>query len=460
MYFKIQVFLFSILLILGACTKEKAAPNFIIVFTDDQRFDALGTLPNPDILTPLLDSLSKTGVNFKNAFVTLSICSPSRAALLTGRYGLANGVVTYGNVNYDQDEKTFANYFKQNGYETGLVGKWHLRNSPESAGFDYASYFFSNGPWYDRRVIEQGDTTKAKGFIEDYNARKVVQFLEQRQEDKPFLLFLNPQLPHLDHKHEWDVQEETVAKYSGMDINPPENWKDDLSGKPPYLQSGRHRQLAMKYGYQNRDTLISKIKRYYSAITEMDASLGRVFRYVRQNSLDENTYILVMGDNGWFIGDHLFTSKVLAYEESIRVPFFVTGPGIVPGENHELVLNIDLMPTLLELADIEIPDNLHGESMVPLLKNQEEPDWRDRFYYEAPEPQLGSWPLYAVRSKRYKYIRTYDINNRDSVVFEELYDLENDPYELTNRIDDPGLREKAEELSGDVDSLRNRFVDE
>lgn len=135
----------------------------------------------------------------------------------------------------------------------------------------------------------------------------------------------------------------------------------------------------------------------------------------------------------------------------------MTGPGIAPGENHELVLNIDVMPTLLELANIEIPDNLHGESLVPLLENKENIDWRDRFYYEAPEPQLGSWPLYAVRTQRYKYIRTYDINNRDSVVFEELFDLENDPYELTNMIDDPGLQEKAEELSDDLDSLRNNF---
>lgn len=454
---KLSVLVLVVLCVFNACSIKEEEPNFIIIFTDDQRYDALGSRPNPDILTPSLDSLSRTGINFKNAFVTLSICSPSRAALLTGRYGLANGVVTYGNVSLDQNEKTFAGYFQQNGYETGLVGKWHLRDSPESTGFDYASYFFSNGPWYNRQVIEQKDTTKAEGFIEDYNARKGIQFLEQRQQDKPFLLFLNPQLPHLDHNHEWDVGEETVAKYSGMDINPPENWNDDLSGKPPYLQTGRHRQLAREYGYQNRDTLISKIKRYYSAITEMDASLSRVFRYVRQNNLDENTYIIVMGDNGWFIGDHLFTSKVLAYEESIRVPFFMTGPGIEPGENHELVLNIDVMPTLLELANIEIPGNLHGESMVPLLKDNEYPGWRDRFYYEAPEPQLGSWPLYAVRSQRFKYIRTYDINNRDSVVYEELYDLENDPFELTNIIDNPDFQIKVEELSEDLDSLRNNF---
>ena len=457
MYIKIIVFSLAVLPIISTCSKKESLPNYIIVFTDDQRSDALGTRPNKDIITPNLDSLSKTGVNFKNAFVTLSICSPSRAALLTGRYGLANGVVTYGNVSYDKKLKTFANYLQENGYVTGLVGKWHLKNSPEAAGFDYASFFFSNGPWYNRQVIEGGDTTKAEGFIEDYNARKAVQFLDQRPEDKPFLLFLNPQLPHLDHNHEWDVQEETIKKYSGMDINPPENWKDDLSGKPPYLQTERHRQLAIEYGYQNKDTLISQIKRYYSAITEMDAALGKVFQYVRQNKLDENTYLIVMGDNGWFIGDHLFTSKVLAYEESIRVPFFMSGPGIEPGENHELVLNIDVMPTLLELANIEIPDNLHGESIVPLLEGKENVDWRDRYYYEAPEPQLGSWPLYAVRTHRFKYIRTYDINNRDSVVFEELYDLENDPYELSNIIDKPDFREKADELSNDLDSLRNYY---
>lgn len=460
MYFIIQkqiIFLLSVLFLLGACSKRDKSPNFIIVFTDDQRFDALGANSNPNILTPSLDSLSRAGLNFKNAFVTLSICSPSRAALLTGRYGIANGVTTFGNVSMDEEEKTFANYLQAAGYEAALVGKWHLKNSPDSAGFDFAHYFFSNGPWYNRKVFEQGEEEIANGFIEDYNANQAIQFLKKREKDSPFLLFLNPQLPHLDHNHEWDVYEETVEKYRNTKITPPENWKDDLSEKPSYLKTGRHRQLAVEYGYRDRDTLINKTKRYYAAITQMDATLGRVFHYIDREGLDKNTYILVMGDNGWFIGDHMFTSKVLAYEESIRVPFFITGPGIEPGDNEQIVLNIDVLPTLLELADIEIPDNIHGKSLVPLLENRDNVQWRDRFYYEAPEPQLGSWPHYAVRTQRYKYIRTYEKNGSDKVVFEELYDLENDPYELTNLIDAEKYNPVVEELSQDLDSLREEF---
>ncbi|SHF84210.1 N-acetylglucosamine-6-sulfatase [Fodinibius roseus] len=443
---------------IGACSDNRESPNFIIVYTDDQRFDALGANDNTNILTPSLDSLSRSGINFKNAFVTLSICSPSRAALLTGRYGSANGVTTYNkNPTINDDERTIPDYFNDVGYQTAMVGKWHLENSPKDIGFDFYSYFISNGSWYNRKVFEQGEEKTASGFIEDYNAAQAIEFLKNRNNHEPFVLFLNPQLPHLDHNHEWDARKETIKKYENINLDPPQDWKDDLSGKPPYLKTGRHRQLAVDYGYRDRDTLANLTKRYYAAITDMDTALGRVFQYVDQEGLDENTYIFVLSDNGWFIGDHMFTSKVLAYEESIRVPFFVNGPNIEPGTNEHMVLNIDILPTLMELADIEIPNKIHGRSLLPLLQHEEKIQWRDRFYYEAPEPQLGSWPLHAVRTQRYKYIRTYELNDRDKIAYEELYDLDSDPHELTNVIDDEKYRSVVKELSRDMDSLRGKF---
>lgn len=455
---KKYLFIILYLLLISACSDNREYPNFIIVYTDDQRFDAIGTNGNPDILTPTLDSLSRSGINFKNAFVTLSICSPSRAALLTGRYGSANGVTTYNeNPTINDDERTIPDYFNDVGYQTALVGKWHLENSPEKIGFDFFSYFISNGPWYNRKVFEQGEEKTASGFIEDYNANQAIKFLKNRNDNEPFVLFLNPQLPHLDHNHEWDARKETIKKYENINLDPPENWNDDLSGKPSYLKTGRHRQLAVDYGYRDRDTLANLTKRYYAAITDMDTALGRVFQYVNQEGLDENTYIFVISDNGWFIGDHMFTSKVLAYEESIRVPFFVKGPDIVPGKDEHIVLNIDILPTLLELADIEIPNNIHGKSLLPLLQKEEGIQWRDRFYYEAPEPQLGSWPLYAVRTQRYKYIRTYELNDTNKVAYEELYDLDSDPHEWTNLIDAEEYSSVVEELSQDLDSLKKKF---
>jgi len=183
----------------------------------------------------------------------------------------------------------------------------------------------------------------------------------------------------------------------------------------------------------------------------MDTALGRVLAAVDKLGLRDNTYILFMGDNGWFMGEHGFTSKVLPYEESIRVPMIVTGPGIERRVDSNLVLNIDLAPTILELAQVEIPKNIHGKSLVPLLKG-EKVDWRQSFLYEAPTPSLGSRPLLALRTHRYKFVQTYDVDERQRVVFEELYDLDQNPTEVSNVIDEPSYSDIARQL-------RNKLTD-
>jgi len=413
---------------------EATRPNFVIIYTDDQRYDALGCRTSTTAITPTLDSLCASGMYFKNAFVTLSICSPSRAALLTGRYGSANGVTTYGEVHINEGEQTFAQLLRELGYQTGIVGKWHLADSPAKLGFDFATHFFGNGPWYDRNVIRQGKDTVAEGFIEDYIADEAIGFLEgTQQSEEPYLLFYCPQLPHLDNKFNWDVTQETLAQYDDRAIDLPKNWPDEkLTGKPEYLLTERHRQKALSYGYQDPDTLAYQTKRYYAAITEMDAAMGRMLAKVRALPNAENTYIIFMSDNGWFIGDHLFTSKVLAYEESIRVPLIINGPGIKPEVNEDLVLNIDVFPTLINILGETTPPELHGVSLLPALNKQDWPQKREHIYYEAPTPQLGSQPLAAIRTEQYKYIETYDETDSTRVVFQELYDLQEDPNELNN----------------------------
>ena len=410
------------------------SPNFIIIYSDDQRYDALGCQFEGKAITPHLDDLCASGMYFENACVTLSICSPSRAALLTGRYGQANGVTTVGKVSLNKGEKTFAQLLKAKGYQTGMVGKWHLADSPQSLGFDYARYFSSNGPWYNRTVTEAGKQKVAQGFIEDYNARKAIEFLESTKDStSPYLLFYCPQLPHLDNHFAWDVTDEALAMYDHQAIELPKNWPDKaLEGKPGYLREGRHRQQALSYGYHYPDTLREQTKRYYAAITEMDAAMGRVLQKVKELPNADNTYVIFMSDNGWFIGDHLFTSKVLAYEASMRVPLVITGPGIEPGNNQDLVLNIDIFPTLLDILGEDIPSKLHGQSLLKPLKQQRWPEKRNHIYYQAPTPQLGSQPLAALRTDRYKYIETYQKENLQEIIFRELYDLENDPHELTN----------------------------
>jgi arylsulfatase A-like enzyme len=449
-----------VVLALNACTRAERSgphqnPNFIILFTDDQRFDALWVAGNPYIFTPNLDSICREGCYFSQACVVTSICSPSRAALLSGRYGSSNGVVSVGrNQGLNPDEKTLFQYLEDRQYLTGMVGKWHLEEEPGSCGFGFTSYFEGNGSYYGREFMTRGSLDTAYWFIEDYNVDQSISFIESAlKKDKPFALFHCTQVPHMDHTFDWDVLDSTQAIYARRSLEPPANWKDDLEGKPDYLKSSRSRQRALYYGYNDRDSLINHMERYYSAITELDASLGRLFSFLREKNLGQSTYIVFMSDNGWFLGDHTFTSKVLAYEESIRVPFAIAGPGIPPGKSDALVLNIDIAPTVLELAGMDIPENMQGCSLLPVMKGSAR-QVRDEIFYEAPESNLGSYPLYAIRTKDWKYIQTYDIQDPTRLIFEELYHLEDDPHEMKNLVPDRKLEDLRDQFSRKIDFYR------
>jgi len=432
--------------------------NVIVIFTDDQRYDAAGYTGNRHIQTPHLDALAARAVRFSNAFVTLSICSPSRAALLTGRYGSANGVTNLGG-GLNIGERTFAHALREAGYHTGLVGKWHLANSPQECGFEDATYFVSNGSYYNRKVLERGEEIAVEQHIESYNARQAIDFIQRAAErDEPFALFLCPQLPHLDHRHKWDARPETLARYEKTDLPLPASWNDDLSGKPPYLQSARSRVKAIEdYGYDDGARVRQHTREYYAVITDLDAALGQVLAAVEEMGLRDDTMIIVMGDNGWFVGEHRLTSKVLPYEESMRVPLFVYAPGMAPRAETRMVLNIDLAPTILEWAGAPRPQNLHGRSLLPLLRG-ETTAWRTSFLYEAPQGELGIRPNFALRTERWKYIATFaDGATHDAPVFEELYDLHDDPHEMTNRIRAAEYRETTEQLKTELEQ-QCRFV--
>jgi arylsulfatase A-like enzyme len=236
----------------------------------------------------------------------------------------------------------------------------------------------------------------------------------------------------MDHRFSWPAQDETLALYPLGKMPLPETWQDDLRGKPPYLKKARGYVRAQEtYGYSDPAKIRRHWQAYLAAITEMDRSLGRIVAALDRLAIRDETWIILMGDNGWLMGEHGLTSKVLPYEESIRVPFLVSGPGLKGEQRDELILNADVAPTLLDLAGLPIPERIQGRSLVPLLRG-EELAWRDSILYEAPEPELGSWPLVAVRTSRWKYIQTSDIKNHEELAFEELYDLQADPHETAN----------------------------
>lgn len=408
-------------------------PNIIFIYTDDQRQDALGLSGNDVIITPKLDALAKEGVQFTNANVVFALCSPSRAALLTGRYGSANGVLELGS-NLNENEVSVANYLKQDGYHTAVSGKWHLGQQPKDLGFDFSVIFRSNGAYYNRAIEDMGTTIKPEKHCDEYCVDRSIDFLKEAvKKDQPFFLYHNTQLPHMNGVLEWNAKQATLDQYNQEDMPVAASREEDLSDKPPYLKEVRNLKQAKKYGYPNKEAIQKHTKEYYAVITEMDDALGRLIQTIDDLGLRKNTYIFFMSDNGWMLGDHGFTSKVLPYKPATHVPLFILGPDLGKGTNDEIVLNIDMAPTLLELAGINIPQNMHGASLVPLFNGNAE-DWRTAFVYEGLGTYGGAQPNLTVISKDYRYINTFENAELNTTIFEELYSQNGDVDEVTNLV--------------------------
>lgn len=426
-------------------------PNILFIFTDDQRHDAMGcaggALP---AITPAMDRLAARGLRFRNAFAVLSICSPSRAAVLTGLYGSVNGVTVVGAARLRDGMMTFARRLRRAGWRTGMAGKWHLGTTPEEAGFDAASYFLGNGPWYGRAVVDRGEPGVTQEMIDEWVADRTIRFLAAATNDpRPFLFWMCTQLPHMDDRHNWNVTPASLEKFPADRMPLPATWKDDLTGRPAYLQTSRPRLQAMAYGYDAPAAIQRHIARYLAAVYEVDAAIERVLDALDALGLADRTVVILMSDNGWLLGEHGMTSKALPYEASIRVPLVVAGPGTRRGTEDRLVLNIDLGATIPDLAGLPADPSLHGRSLVPLwTEGGGVVEWRDSFLYEAPTPQLGVRPLWAVRTARWKYVRTEDPREPGRILSEELYDLATDAFETNNLAPDRRRQDRIGELAG------------
>ncbi|WP_200978958.1 sulfatase-like hydrolase/transferase [Echinicola sp. 20G] len=414
---------------------QVSSPNFIVILTDDQRMDALGANGNDFIITPSLDKLAKASLVFTQANVVFSLCSPSRAAILTGRYGSANGVLKLDS-RLGEHEKSLAQYLQEAGYLTAFSGKWHLPQSPNELGFDQSVYFKGNGAYYRRAIYEEGHISRPAQHCDEYCVDWSMRFLEKTVEnDQPFFLFHCTQLPHMDGNLVWNAQLSTLSLYDNKDLPVTATRKEDLSSKPPYLKQVRNYTKAKDYGYPDAEAIQKHTKQYYAVITEMDAALGRLIEKTEKLGLMHNTYIIFMSDNGWMLGEHGFTSKVLPYRPSTSIPFFIHGPDITAFKREELVLNIDVAPTILDLAGGRIPEEMHGNSIKPLL-SQEKVPWRNEFVYEGLGIYGGAAPNLTVFDGRFRYIQTYSDSSLSQVDFIELYDNKKDIKEQENLAND------------------------
>jgi len=419
-------------------------PNIIFIYADDLRFDGVGFNGNQQIITPMLDRLASKSVRFNQANVVFSLCSPSRASLLTGRYGSANGVLELGS-DLNAGERTIAQYLKDAGYHTGMSGKWHIGREPKAAGFDFSVFFRGNGTYYGRTINDEGTVGKVDEHCDLYCVERAVDFIkEAAKNDAPFFLFHNTQLPHMNGDLIWDARKETKERYEVSEMPVAANRLDDLSDKPEYLKSVRNLSQAKVYGYPDEQAIQKHTRDYYSVITEMDEYLGLLFQTIDDLGLKENTYVFFMSDNGWMLGEHGLTSKVLPYRPSTRVPLFVIGPNLESVDLDQMVVNIDIAPTILEMAGISAPSNMHGRSLLPLI-NGDPVDWRESFVYEGLGTYGGALPNLTVINKDFRYIETFENNLLDNVIFQELYDQNTDPMEVNNLMGSETVTSKVTE---------------
>ncbi len=407
-------------------------PNFIVVTTDDQRHDLIGALNRGATVTPGLDRLVRRSLVFTDAHAVFALCSPSRAAILTGQYGSRNGVPVLDGA-LDEPQRSVAHRLRARGYQTAVSGKWHLKTSPAAAGFDWAVTFYANGAWHDREVDRQGRTVRPPELIDLFTARESARFLRERKHDQPFFLWHCTQLPHMDHQLRWPATEKSLALYDPLKMRLPPTW-DELAAantKPPSLNTVRNRTQALQYGYGSPERIRAHAREYSAAVSDMDDALAPLWDAIEAEKLWDNTFVIFLGDNGWMLGEHGLTSKVLAYKPSSQIPLMIAGPGIRGGVSSHLALNIDLAPTLLSLAGASIPAGTQGQPL-PIGGRQTR---REVFIYEGLEGYGGTTPFLAAITSRWKLIYNWDAGaqvDRQPPVFIELYDRARDPEEARN----------------------------
>jgi len=445
-------------------------PNFLFVLVDDQPFDAVGFSGRyPFLKTPNIDRIKNEGAHVENFFVTQSICSPSRASFLTGTYPHIHGV-NQNNKHVDPNWDEFAPYsthLQAAGYETAHIGKIHMAHLKGKAhirpGFDYWYSFIGQGEYFDPQVNENGNEFQENGYITDILTDKAVDWLKnKRDSDKPFSMNLwhkavhQPHLPAPRHKSIYIDKE--------LPIPPYDTHKETFKGKPEW-------QRKKTFGFNWKKNLPIPLELpevewpinydrnmdLLRCLSSIDESLGKVLATLEETGELDNTVIIYSSDNGYFMGEHTYLDKRLAYENSMRVPMLIRYPILIKKNTivKQKCLNIDLAPTILNLAGLKIPHYMQGESMVDLLKGNEVDDWRDAILFEYFKDTY--WPYagpnqIAVRTDRYKLIDCFLKNDID-----ELYDLKTDPGEMTNLIDDPSYDAVEQDLREQATLLKKQF---
>lgn len=463
-----------------------AQPNIIFIMSDDHAAHAMSCYGSRINTTPNIDRIADGGMRFDNCFCTNSICTPSRAAILTGTYNHINGVTTLS-THMDNRLQTFPKLLQQQGYQTGMFGKWHLGTGPDHCptGFDDWAVLPGQGLYHNPDFIfkgpDGGTRRTVPGYVTDLITDMSLDWLGQRDADKPFFLMCHHKAPH----RPWEPDEKHAHMYLNEDVPEPETLYDDYSNRASAASAAE-----MRVGVHMTATDIKAeitrglpenelrqwayqryIKDYLRVVASIDDNVGRILDYLDDNGLTDNTLIVYTSDQGFFLGDHGWYDKRFMYEESLRMPFVIRYPAEIAAAtaNSDIVCNVDFAPLFLDVAGIDVPYDMQGRSFRPMFGAQTPDDWRDALYYRywMHKSHHNVYAHYGIRTHDYKLIYYYaDALGQAGTIDEtyepewELFDLKADPYELNNVYHDPAYADRVAELTAELHRLQSEYGDE
>jgi arylsulfatase A-like enzyme len=485
----------SFLPVHGLDAAVSARPNILFIFSDDHAEHAISAYGSKVNRTPHIDRIAKNGTRFTNSFVTNSICTPSRATLLTGQYSHLNQVPVFNR--FDGSRDNVAKRLQAAGYHTGIVGKWHLGSDP--TGFDRWIVLPGQGAYQNPEFLVPGKKLSIQGHCTDITTELGIEWLKTRPEDQPFFLMLHQKAPHRD----WSPDERNKALFKDKEIPEPASFWDDYKTRPAALPENRQTvakdltrrdlKLVPPVGLsgpelgrwlgtkpmelevvqpdgsmkvlRGKELVRWKYQRYMrdylACVQGVDDSVGKVLDYLEQTGLAKNTIVMYSADNGWYLGDLGLYDKRFMYEPGLRVPLLACGPGIKAGGTPaQFVANIDLAPTFLDLAGLPVPDSMQGRSLAPLLRGEAPADWRTSIYYRYyhdPGDHHTAAHL-GVRTATHKLIYYW---KKDAY---EMFDLVQDPSEqrnlLADGLSDPRIADRFTQLKAEIVRLQKHYKDD
>lgn len=482
---------------------QSLKPNILFVFVDDHAFQAISAYGGRLAKlapTPNIDRIAKNGMRFDRAYVTNSICAPSRATVLTGLHSHANGHLT-NNDTFDGSQTTYPKLLQSNGYTTALIGKWHLKSEP--TGFDYWDILPGQGHYYNPDFITASDTVQEMGYVTEIITDKALAWLKhQQQESKPFMLMMQHKAPH----REWEKGPNQLSLYEDVTFPEPDNLFDDYATR---ASAAREQDMSIEATMQLKydlkmwepadsanntyrftlgrmtpsqkadweatydpireeflaadmsgDELIRwKYQRYMrdylAVIRAVDESVGSVLDYLEENGLAENTLVVYTSDQGFYLGEHGWFDKRFMYEESFRTPLLMSWPGMIEaGSTSEaLVSNLDFAQTFLDISQTPAPSSMQGLSLLPVMRGEKPKNWRQGLYYAYYEyPGVHSVKKHeGAFDGRFKLIHYYEADEW------EFFDLQNDPQEMNNVYSAPEMQNQVERMKGQLKGLKNEY---